>query len=154
MDGYAPGGNRTIIAKASGRAQTMPTFPPGPPEPRGHSAHGKAKRVDEIRHASMEIVRTEPLEEDAPHRDVQCYLPPSRRLVVRPKSDLAVDEEIDRQRNGHRQAVVEMTVKKGRIMMEVGLNHQPIEGVRRETSQKERITPVSKVPRLLNWHRE
>ena len=74
-------------------------------------------------------------------------------LVIRTKADPSVDEEVNRQRHGHRQGIIEMTVKERGIMMQIGFDQRTVDEVGRQTDEENRVAPVTKTSVSLNKHR-
>jgi hypothetical protein len=84
---------------------------------------------------------------------METDFPPSGRFVIRTKTDPSVDEKIKRQRHGHGQGVVEMTVKERGIMMQVRLDQRAVDDVNRKADEENRVAPVTKPSAPLSRHR-
>jgi len=84
-----------------------------PERPGDEAAAGNTPVIERIAYALVQSQRSEPFKENHPHRDMETDFPPSGRIVIRTKTDPSVDEEVNRQRHGHGQGVVEMAVKEG-----------------------------------------
>src|SRR5476651_2653052 len=115
-----------------------------PERPCDEAAAGNTPVIDGIIHAMVQDHRAEPFKENNPHRDMETDFPPSGRFVIRTKTDPSVDEEVNRQRHGHGQGVVEMTVKEGGIMRQAGLDQGAVDAIDRKADEENRIAPITK----------
>jgi len=128
--------------------------PPLPERPCDEASACDTPIIHGIIRALMQNHRPEPLEENKPHREMESDLPPPGRFVIGPKADPPIDEKINRQRHGHGQGVVEMTVKERGIIIQVRLDERAVDDVSRKADEKNRIEPVSKAPAFFRRHRE
>src|ERR1700722_3899089 len=123
-----------------------------PERPRDKASAGNAPVVDWISHAPVQNNRPKTFKENDPHRDMKTDFPPSGWFVIGTKTDPSVDEEVNRQRHGHRQGVVEMTVKEGGIMMQMRFDQRAVDDVDREADKENGIAPVTKPSAPLSRH--
>src|SRR5476651_1998395 len=115
-----------------------------PEHPGDEASDGNTPVIERIIHALAQNHRAEPFKENNPHRDMEADFPPSGRFVIRTKTDPSVDEEVNRQRHGHGQGIVEMTVKEGGIMRQAGLDQGAVDAIDRKADEENRIAPITK----------
>lgn len=100
----------------------------------------------------MEDGRAGNLEEDDPDDEMKRNFPPAWRLVIRAKTDEAINEEEQWQRDRHCQRVIEMTMEKRRVVVEIWFDNEPIQDVESQSHHKERVLPVPESAMAVSWH--
>ena len=125
-----------------------------PEQPRDKTSADHGPIIERIIHALMELGGAEPLKKGNPDRKMEDDFPPAWRRIIRTQTDPAIDEKIDGQQNRDDEDVVQMSVKKGRIVMQVRLDHAAVQGINPAADQKYGIAPVTVLTLSVSRHRE
>ena len=124
-----------------------------PEEPGDDPATEITEEIFGIGRAVMQDGGTKPLEEHRPDEDVGGHFPEAGRLVVGTKAQPSVEEQVERQRDGDEEAVVEVAVKYGGVAVQVGLDELAVDEIGGEAEQEDGIAVITEIPIGFSKHR-
>jgi len=96
---------------------------------------------------------TKPFKENRPDQDVQGHFPESGRRVVRTQADPTIEEQIKRKDHGNEKTIIQMTVKKRRILVQVRFDQLAVDEVGPRAQKKKRITKITECAPFFSRHR-
>jgi len=85
---------------------------------------------------------------------MQANFPASWRSIVGAQAKLAIEEKIKRQHHRHEKAIIQVSVKKGGIVVEVGFDQLAVNEVGREAHHENRVMPVTESTVSFKKHKE